>query len=544
MSFENFPYSNFHELNLDWIVQKIKEAYSPDNPPENIVLSINGQTGHVELFTDNLIRLPDVPDNVWNIYRVADDEAKGIQFDGDGAYRIYRDHRYKIYDEDNEPDYPVTSVNGQTGDVEIAPPAVLSVNGKTGNVVTPFRNPTGDILALDTSTTGNRWGFSRATSAGTASIFMVTSDNSIHAYIQLTNLSGNNIVLPLLTSADIPESAGVVSINTKTGIVTLYGSDILTNSNGSTTIAQDISSLQNEIGIERNERTVADNNISTLLNNSLYPSSSIPALWDSGNFNVTTGEPATTANAIKTFDFIPDAYTTASIAEDNAYYMRVYGWNENGIYQGTLANDNTFQKTYVNGRLFKTVDFTELRRTFQDYSFKVTLLKQPAEAIPVSDNSYVRFNIPIAEYVVRLDTMATEHTQQISALQTSDSNQSQQISALQTSDANQSQQISALQTSDSNQSQQISALQTAIENIQTGTGIKEVKLTDVVSLPARYPETGTDADIKTNMACVNVILSRPGVQRTNITVEFFNGYLTVSGTIRGMTDITLYLTTI
>ena len=516
MSFENFPYSNFHELNLDWIVQKIKEAYSPDNPPENIVLSINGQTGHVELFTDNFIRLPDVTENTWNIFRIADDEAKGIQFDGDGAYRIYRDQRYKIYDEDNEPDYPVTSVNGQTGDVEIAPPAVQSVNGKTGNVVTPFRNPTGDILALDTSTTGNRWGFSRATSAGTASIFMVTTDNSIHAYIQLTNLSGNNIVLPLLTSADIPESAGVVSINTKTGIVTLYGSDILTTSNGSTSIAQDISSLQNALGIERNERTVADANLNTLLNNSLYPSASIPALWDSGNFNVVTGEPAVTANAIKTFDFIPSAYTVASIAEDNAYYMRVYGWNENGVYQGTLANDNTFQQTYVNGKLFKTVDFTELRRTFQDYSFKITLLKQPAEGIPVSDNSYVRFNIPIVEYVLRLDTTAT----------------------------NQSQQISALQTSDSNQSQQISALQTAIENIQTGTGIKEVKLTDVVSLPARYPETGTDADIKTNMACVNAILSRPGVQRTNITAEFFNGYLTVSGTIRGMTDITLYLTTV
>ena len=518
MSFENFPYSNFHELNLDWIVQKIREAYSPDNPPENVVLSINGQTGHVELFTGNFIRLPDVTENAWNIFRIADDEAKGIQFDGDGAYRIYRDQRYKIYDEDNEPDYPVTSVNGETGDViiDIPPQAVQSVNGKTGNVVTPFRNPTGDILALDTSTTGNRWGFSRATSAGTASIFMVTTDNSIHAYIQLTNLSGDTIVLPLLTSADIPESAGVVSINTKTGIVTLYGSDILTTSNGSTSIAQDISSLQNALGIERNERTVADDNLNTLLNNSLYPSASISALWDSGNFNVVTGEPAVTANAIKTFDFIPSAYTTASIAEDNAYYMRVYGWNENGVYQGTLANDNTFQKTYVNGRLFKTVDFTELRRTFQDYSFKVTLLKQPAEAIPVSDNSYVRFNIPIVEYVVRLDTTATSHSQQ----------------------------ISALQTSDANQSQQISALQTAIENIQTGTGIKEVKFTDVVTLPARYPETGTDTDIKTNMACVNAILSRPGVQRTNITIEFFDGYLTVSGTIRGMTDITLYLTTV
>lgn len=26
MAFEQFPYSNFHDLNLDWIIQKVKEA--------------------------------------------------------------------------------------------------------------------------------------------------------------------------------------------------------------------------------------------------------------------------------------------------------------------------------------------------------------------------------------------------------------------------------------------------------------------------------------------------------------------------------------
>ena len=48
--FHQFPYTNLHELNLDWLIEKVKEAYSPDNPPENIVLSVNGQTGDVVLY--------------------------------------------------------------------------------------------------------------------------------------------------------------------------------------------------------------------------------------------------------------------------------------------------------------------------------------------------------------------------------------------------------------------------------------------------------------------------------------------------------------
>ena len=139
MSFENFPYTNFHELNLDWIIQKVKAAYSPDNPPENIVISVNGETGEVVLYKDAIVRLPDVEEETWNIHRVADNSSSGIEFDvGSCAKRIDGTFRYPIYDAGNPPPYPVRSVNGQTGNVVITIP-VTSVNGQTG-AVTLYRN--------------------------------------------------------------------------------------------------------------------------------------------------------------------------------------------------------------------------------------------------------------------------------------------------------------------------------------------------------------------------------------------------------------------
>ena len=134
MSFENFPYTNFHELNLDWLIQKVKEAYSPDNPPENIVLSVNGESGDVVLYKNAIVRFPDVEEDSWNIHRVADNSSSGIEFDvGDSAKRIDGTNRYPIYDAGNPPPYPVRSVNGQTGNVNITIP-VTSVNGMTGAI--------------------------------------------------------------------------------------------------------------------------------------------------------------------------------------------------------------------------------------------------------------------------------------------------------------------------------------------------------------------------------------------------------------------------
>lgn len=148
--FEQFPYTNFHELNLDWLIQKIKDLES------GIVLSVNGETGDVILYKDAQVRLPDITEGPWNIFRFVNGRAEGIQFQNEQpAERIDGTNRYAIYDAGNPPPYPVTAVNGQTGDVIIQIP-VQSVNGMTG-VITLYQQANIEFPALQSGDTWSMW---------------------------------------------------------------------------------------------------------------------------------------------------------------------------------------------------------------------------------------------------------------------------------------------------------------------------------------------------------------------------------------------------
>ena len=46
------PYTNFHDINLDWVIKQIKKAFTPDNPPPYPVKSVNGLTGDVTVTGD------------------------------------------------------------------------------------------------------------------------------------------------------------------------------------------------------------------------------------------------------------------------------------------------------------------------------------------------------------------------------------------------------------------------------------------------------------------------------------------------------------
>ena len=112
--FENFPYTNLHQLNLNWLINQIK------NLTENMVISVNGQTGEVVLYQNATVEFPAVTDNHWSIVRAADGTTRGIMFGNDNkAYILHGSYMNEVYAANNPPPYPVTSVNGQTGAITL-----------------------------------------------------------------------------------------------------------------------------------------------------------------------------------------------------------------------------------------------------------------------------------------------------------------------------------------------------------------------------------------------------------------------------------------
>lgn len=311
--FHQFPYTNLHELNLDWLIQKVKEAYSPDNPPDNIVLSVNGQTGDVVLYEGALVELPAIPENdmwqirrktqgdinrgiafagngrayiiegsenhqiydaenpppypvtsvngdtgavilyknpavilpqieanAWSIFRNSAGTTLGMRFTNGKIYRITGPENFEVYDDGNPPPYPVTSVNGQTGAVQITFP-VTSVNGQTGavNLQIPFVNTAPEILELQTDSPGDYWGMKRTTTNGDVGIYFDSENNTVKAYITYMpedESTGQPHTFQLLTTDDIPSSAGVVSVNGQSGVVVIRATDISRTENNAETV--------------------------------------------------------------------------------------------------------------------------------------------------------------------------------------------------------------------------------------------------------------------------------------------------------------------
>lgn len=363
--FEQFPYQNFHELNLDWLIQQINLV------KESVVLSVNGQTGDVILYPEAFVRLPDLSDTTtWSFYRYVDNKAEGVQFiKGMPMQRIDDLNRYDIYDSGNPPPYPVTAVNGQTGDVVIAVP-VQSVNGMTGNIIL-YQNASIEFPAINTDSwemwretntnqalgvkfdagqpmkrvdngleytvydsqnqppypvesvagltgavailntqivtdqgqqkiqivfpvnsvdgqTGsvNTWGYTNnATTklplAAPADLWNLTRDinsgniglrfsydsvNGSQAYLTFNDGVNPETALRLLTPADIPSSAGVVSINGMAGVVTLYADNIEMSSTDNTLVEDAINNNAADIQDNRTDIDTNTQNITNLNN--------------------------------------------------------------------------------------------------------------------------------------------------------------------------------------------------------------------------------------------------------------------------------------
>lgn len=306
--FNNFPWTNLHELNLQWIVETLKKCYSPDNPPEAMVISVNGESGNVVLYKDAVIRFPDVQDTQWNLWRNTDGVSTGIQFEkGQPAKRIDGQNRIVIYDANNPPPYPVVSVNGLTGEIELyseayvefpdidadnwgiqrkvnkntpneatvgimfddsgkamiihnessneiysednpPPYPVTSVDGNTGNVHTWAYNNTAN-LTMPVASPTNDWTLTRNTNAGELSIQLLynNSTHAVESYVVFDDGVNPPIPVKLLTLNDIPSSSGVVSFNGLTGAITITGADLDISTTDTTKIATAINNINTSI---------------------------------------------------------------------------------------------------------------------------------------------------------------------------------------------------------------------------------------------------------------------------------------------------------
>lgn len=290
--FEQFPYTNFHSVNLDWIIDQIK------NTIDNAVLSVNGQTGEVILYQSENVVFPDVESDQWRMVRTADGHTAGVLFNQDYMYVMYDNTADRVYTMNHPPAYPVTSVDGQTGDVKVFPNAatrlpdvtddytnirrqietggtqnivgielkqnkayrmkdqyryemydsdnpppypVTSVNGQTGVVMLaiPFTDVTVDDVMFVNPVAGHEWGIGRETADGTATIQIVTDTTKAEVYIDFFDEGGTTYTKKLLTADDIPSSSGVVSLNGQTGVVTIYG-DTMPIESGSPDSVKDI----------------------------------------------------------------------------------------------------------------------------------------------------------------------------------------------------------------------------------------------------------------------------------------------------------------
>lgn len=183
------PYTTMQQLNLDWVLSKLKTLLRlvPDDGAVGQILrrtrdgavwsdeqggggggaveSVNGQTGAVVLDAADVGALPDdytPPVTSVNGQTGAVTVSVPVQSVngktgavvlGKSDVGLSNVDNVKQYSATNPPPYPVTSVNGQTGvvvldadDVGALPddytPPVTSVNGQTGAVVIPSVTPT------------------------------------------------------------------------------------------------------------------------------------------------------------------------------------------------------------------------------------------------------------------------------------------------------------------------------------------------------------------------------------------------------------------
>lgn len=325
--FEQFPYTNFHNLNLDWLINAIKDLGN------QAVLSVNGMTGDVVLYKSENIVFPEVESDTWRMVRIADGHTAGVMFQNGLMYVMFDNTSERVYTVDHPPTFPVTSVNGQTGAVELyqdagvrlpdvtddytnvrrqiqtngvdnivgievkadkayrmkdtqraeiydalnqPPYPVTSVNGQTGAIMLaiPFANVNVDDVMFTQAAAGHEWGIGRETLDGTSTIQIRTDTSHAEAWVDFFNEDTQvTFSRKLLTTDDIPAGSGVISVNGLNGVVVITGTDIKRNANSQDSVEDVLISLEADLGDAQDDiddlqgdMTTAQGNITALQN--------------------------------------------------------------------------------------------------------------------------------------------------------------------------------------------------------------------------------------------------------------------------------------
>ena len=233
MAFQ-FPWTNLHELNLDWFLSKFKqftnnylettatvELIPTTEQPEVTVTggTLDDDTDIVDPFTFNF-KLP-INSSGGGAVNSVNGKVGDVVLDKTdiGLGNVANVAQYSA---SNPPPYPVTSVNGMTGDVIVQGGGgggdVLSVNGKTGVVVL-------DKTDIGLGNVDNVQQYS-ATNPPPYPVTSVNGDTGA-VTIDKTDIGLGNVANETQYSANNPPPYPVTSVNGMTGAVTVSTSEQL-----------------------------------------------------------------------------------------------------------------------------------------------------------------------------------------------------------------------------------------------------------------------------------------------------------------------------
>lgn len=232
----NFPYPDMQQLNLDWIIGRLKAImkfipgggavgqilrrtstgaeWSDEQAATAPVSSVNGQTGAVVLDADDVGALP----NTYTAPVSSVNGQTGAVSLGKSDVGLGNVDNVQQYSASNPPPYPVTSVNGQTGSVSlnassvgaIAADAFIRVQTEANTTYTFSCSDKARFILVSTSS---------AAASKNLAIFNVSALGAVsHSDILAGNVTYDESVANTLKFT--PGNAGAVGILVFDGTVT------------------------------------------------------------------------------------------------------------------------------------------------------------------------------------------------------------------------------------------------------------------------------------------------------------------------------------